>query len=95
MKLVDNFEASYSYVANDGPVFSFMTNLHAPRYRCGALGGLRGLGGASYERKTGPSDLPASLSRLLLFPAPLFIPPSRTGAQGHWMGGLGNSGAGP
>ena len=36
VKLVDNFEASYSYVANDGSVFSFMTNLHAPRYRRGA-----------------------------------------------------------
>jgi hypothetical protein len=33
VKLVDNFDASYGYVANEGSVFSFMTNLNAPRYR--------------------------------------------------------------
>jgi len=33
VKLVDNFDASYSYVANEGDVFTFQTNLNAPRYR--------------------------------------------------------------
>ncbi|KAI8465889.1 MAG: prolyl oligopeptidase [Monoraphidium minutum] len=32
-KLVDNFEASYDYVANEGSLFYFKTNLDAPRYR--------------------------------------------------------------
>jgi hypothetical protein len=31
---VDNFDASYSYVANEGTAFTFKTNLNAPRYRC-------------------------------------------------------------
>ena len=33
VKLVDNFDASYGCVANEGPVFTFITNLDAPRYR--------------------------------------------------------------
>lgn len=33
VKLVDNFDAQYSYVANEGPLMAFQTNLHAPRYR--------------------------------------------------------------
>lgn len=33
MKLVDNFDASWDYVANDGQAFTFKTNLDAPRYR--------------------------------------------------------------
>lgn len=33
VKLIDNFEASYDYVANDGSLFYFQTNLKAPRYR--------------------------------------------------------------
>lgn len=32
-KLVDDFEASYDYVSNDGDTFYFKTNLDAPRYR--------------------------------------------------------------
>ncbi|KNC54642.1 uncharacterized protein AMSG_11653 [Thecamonas trahens ATCC 50062] len=36
-KLVDNFEAGYDFVANDGPVFYFKTNLDAPRYRVVSL----------------------------------------------------------
>ncbi|KAG0564329.1 hypothetical protein KC19_8G101600 [Ceratodon purpureus] len=33
IKLVDNFEAQYLYVANDGPIFTFLTNKDAPRYK--------------------------------------------------------------
>lgn len=33
VKLVDNFDASYTCIANDGSVMYFLTNLNAPRYR--------------------------------------------------------------
>jgi len=33
IKLIENFEASYDYVANVGQSFTFMTNLEAPTYR--------------------------------------------------------------
>jgi len=40
VKLVDDFEASWDYVANVGSVFTFQTNYQAPRNRCegGGLG---------------------------------------------------------
>eukprot|EP00198_Chlamydomonas_reinhardtii_P004734 XP_001694070.1 predicted protein [Chlamydomonas reinhardtii] len=34
VKLVDDFSASFSVVANEGTTFYIMTNLDAPRYRC-------------------------------------------------------------
>ncbi|XP_065184175.1 prolyl endopeptidase-like [Sycon ciliatum] len=33
VKLIDNFDAKYDYIANDGREFSFMTNLKSPRYK--------------------------------------------------------------
>lgn len=33
VKLVDTFDAAYDYVANEGSVMTFHTNLNAPRYR--------------------------------------------------------------
>ncbi|XP_066930908.1 prolyl endopeptidase-like [Clytia hemisphaerica] len=32
-KIVDNFDASYEFIANDENIFTFQTNLNAPRYR--------------------------------------------------------------
>src|SRR5205085_7798189 len=37
IRLLDDFDASYSFVANIGPVFYFLTNLDAPRYRLIAI----------------------------------------------------------
>lgn len=33
VKLIDNFDAEYEYVTNEGTLFTFKTNLNAPRYR--------------------------------------------------------------
>ena len=32
-QLIDNFDAKYGYVANEGTVFTFSTNLNAPKER--------------------------------------------------------------
>jgi len=37
IKLIDEFDATYDFVGNDGPVFYFRTNLDAPRYRLIAI----------------------------------------------------------
>src|SRR6185369_11938660 len=37
VRLLDDFDASYGFVANIGPVFYFLTNLDAPRYRLIAI----------------------------------------------------------
>jgi prolyl oligopeptidase len=37
VKLLDDFDASYNFVGNDGPVFYFLTNLDAPKYRLIAI----------------------------------------------------------
>ncbi|CAL1541986.1 unnamed protein product [Lymnaea stagnalis] len=33
VKLVDNFDAEYEYITNEGPVFTFKTNLNSPHYK--------------------------------------------------------------
>ncbi len=33
IRLLDDFDAAYDFLGNDGPVFYFLTNLDAPRYR--------------------------------------------------------------
>ncbi|XP_002733861.1 prolyl endopeptidase-like [Saccoglossus kowalevskii] len=33
VKLVDNFDAEYEYIANEGTLFTFKTNLNSPRYK--------------------------------------------------------------
>ena len=33
LRLIDNFDAEYGYVHNSGEEFTFITNLHAPRYK--------------------------------------------------------------
>jgi prolyl oligopeptidase len=36
-KIVENFDAGYTYITNDGAVFKFVTNHNAPRYKVVAL----------------------------------------------------------
>ena len=33
VKVVDNFDAEYEYITNEGSVFTFKTNLDSPRYK--------------------------------------------------------------
>ena len=33
VKLIDNFDAEYEYITNEGTVFSFKTNLKSPKYK--------------------------------------------------------------
>ena len=33
VKLIDNFDAEYDYVTNEGTVFTFKSNLKAPKYK--------------------------------------------------------------
>ncbi|XP_014785500.1 prolyl endopeptidase [Octopus bimaculoides] len=33
VKLIDNFDAQYEYITNEGSVFTFLTNLNAPKYK--------------------------------------------------------------
>ena len=33
VKVVDNFDAEYEYITNEGSVFTFKTNLEAPKYK--------------------------------------------------------------
>nr|NIR45864.1 S9 family peptidase [Gemmatimonadota bacterium]NIR73832.1 S9 family peptidase [Candidatus Kutchimonas denitrificans]NIS02477.1 S9 family peptidase [Gemmatimonadota bacterium]NIT68345.1 S9 family peptidase [Gemmatimonadota bacterium]NIU51612.1 S9 family peptidase [Gemmatimonadota bacterium] len=37
VELLDDFDASYNFIGNDGPVFYFVTNLDAPKYRLIAI----------------------------------------------------------
>ena len=37
IKLLDDFDAAYSFIGNNGPVFYFRTNLDAPKYRLIAI----------------------------------------------------------
>jgi prolyl oligopeptidase len=37
VRLLDDFDASYTFAGNDGPLFYFVTNLDAPRYRLIAI----------------------------------------------------------
>jgi len=37
VKVVDNFDAAYDYITNDGPIFYFKTNLNAPKYKIVSL----------------------------------------------------------
>lgn len=32
-KLIDNFDAEYDYITNEGTVFTFKTNRNAPKYK--------------------------------------------------------------
>src|SRR6266700_3620042 len=42
VRLLDDFDASYAFVGNDGPVFYFLTDLEAPRKRVIAIDSISG-----------------------------------------------------
>jgi prolyl oligopeptidase len=57
VKLVDSFDASWDYVANDGTAFTFKTNLDAPRYRV-VRADLGQAAADSSSSSSGPSSWP-------------------------------------
>jgi len=58
VRLLDDFDASYAFVGNDGPVFYFLTDLDAPRKRVIAIDTPASRAGAlARDHPTGPDVL--------------------------------------